>query len=321
MTGVSVSVVVCAYTEDRWDRICEALASVARQTVPAAQTILVVDHNEALLARAREAFAPEVEVLASSGTPGLSGARNTGVVAATGEVVAFLDDDAVAEPDWLAVLVRAYDDPLVLGTGGRAVPVWPDGGDRPHWLPGEFDWVVGCSYTGQPEAPADVRNFLGANMSFRRSAFELAGGFSDGIGRVGTRPVGCEETEFCIRLRQAEPRARLRYEPAAVVHHHVSAPRTRWSYFRSRCYAEGLSKALVSRMVGPQDGLASERAYVSSVLPRAVLRSVRDALRSRQPRRLALGANVLVGLVVTTTGYAVTRAGTRARPAVGPGRR
>lgn len=311
MSAGRVTVVVCAYTEERWDAICAALASVAAQDRPPAETVLVVDHNDALLSRARAAFEPGVHVVASTGTPGLSGARNTGVEVATGDVVAFLDDDAVAEPDWLARLCGPYEDPAVMGTGGRAVPVWPGGGRRPYWLPEEFDWVVGCSYTGQPQATTDVRNFLGANMSFRREAFRIAGGFSDTVGRVGTRPVGCEETEFCIRLRQRRPGTRLLYEPTAVVHHHVSAPRTRWRYFRSRCYSEGLSKALVSRMVGAQDGLSAERSYVSSVLPRAVVTALLEALRLRQPRRVVLAANVVIGLAATTTGYASTRARTR----------
>lgn len=305
--SLDVSVVVCAYTEDRWDHMSEALASVARQFAPALETILVVDHNDSLLTRARQAFEPAVRVVASDGGPGLSGARNTGIAAARGEVIVFLDDDARADPDWLGHLVAGYTDPTVWGTGGRALPVWPGDGARPGWMPREFDWVVGCSFTGQPDSPAYLRNMLGANMSFRRTAFDLVGGFSESVGRVGTRPVGCEETEFCIRLRQAEPGARLRYEPAAVVHHHVTGTRTTWGYFRSRCYAEGMSKAVVATLVGSQDALESERTYVSSVLPRAVAGSMRDALTRGDRQGWARAGAVVAGLAVTTTGYAVAR--------------
>jgi glucosyl-dolichyl phosphate glucuronosyltransferase len=87
-------------------------------------------------------------------------------------------------------------------------------------------------------------------MSFRREVFELVGGFTEWLGRLGARPLGCEETELAIRIRQRRPEARLLYDPAAVVHHHVPRQRARWRYFRSRCYAEGLSKAAVSRLVG-----------------------------------------------------------------------
>jgi glycosyltransferase involved in cell wall biosynthesis len=311
MSTLRTSVVVCAYTEDRWTQICAAVDSALRQDPPPDEVLLVVDHNDRLLDRSRESFAATVRVIPSTGSPGLSGARNTGVAAARGDVIIFLDDDAVARPDWLSLLLRGYDDPLVMGTGGRAVPVWPEGGGRPRWLPEEFDWVVGCSYAGEAAEVSDVRNFLGANMSFRREAFEVAGQFDASVGRVGTRPVGCEETEFCIRLRQLAPHARLQREPAAVVDHHVAAARTRWRYFRARCYAEGMSKAVVGRLVGDHDGLSSERAYVRSVLPRAVARSLAEAVRTRELQALLRAANVVAGLGFTTAGYVRTRVSTR----------
>src|SRR5207237_9460275 len=130
-------------------------------------------HNEELLAKAQAWRG--VQVIASSGPRGLSGARNTGVEAATGEIVVFLDDDARAEPDWLAALTAPFDDRLVLVTGGHAEAAWDAG--RPAWFPREFDWVVGCSYLGLPSRPAEVRNPIGCNMAFRRSAILEAGGF------------------------------------------------------------------------------------------------------------------------------------------------
>ncbi len=138
---------------------------------------------------------------------GLSGGRNTGVAIAKGDVVAFLDDDAVADPDWLKFLADSYADPAVIGVGGLILPNWRM--PRPSWFPREFDWVIGCTYRGMPETRGPVRNLLGGNASFRREAFELAGGFRNGIGRsAGSRPLGCEETEFCIRLSQRCPRSR-----------------------------------------------------------------------------------------------------------------
>jgi GT2 family glycosyltransferase len=291
-------VVVCAYTEDRWDDITDSLQSLRAQTVPPAQVLLVADHNDALAERARAAF-PDVDVLANSGPRGLSGARNTGVAAATGEVVAFLDDDAAAEPDWLELLLAPYADPLVAGVGGSARPRFDV--PPPGWLAEEFHWVIGCSYRGQPDHIAEVRNFIGANMSFRRPIFATAGPFTDGIGRVGTRPVGCEETEFCIRVRRAVPDARLLYVPGAAVRHRVTAGRLTARYYLNRCWSEGLSKALVARAVGSEAALASERTYATRTLPAAVLRALREG-------RAARAGAIVVGLAVTAVGYAWGRA-------------
>jgi GT2 family glycosyltransferase len=270
-----VSVVICCYTEDRWDDLVASVTSVAEQTVVPAELIVVADHNPALLQRATEAFTSDsVRVIGNDRTTGLSGARNTGFLAAKGEIVAFLDDDAAADPCWLAEMLAPYDDPDVGAVGGRAVPVWPDG-SAPPWLPAELYWIVGCAYTGQPVGPAEVRNIMGCAMSFRRDHLERLGGFAESVGRTAELPLGCEETELCIRLRQQVPGAKVILQPAATVRHRVSADRTRRRYVRQRSWAEGLSKAAVSRLVGAQDALSTERSYLRSVLPKAVLRELR----------------------------------------------
>jgi GT2 family glycosyltransferase len=299
--------VICAYTEKRWDDIVAAVGSVRAQDVRAAEVLVVVDHNPALLDRARRAFPRDVRVLPNAHRQGLSGARNTAIAAATGAVVVFLDDDAAARPGWLRALLAPYTDPDVVAVGGVARPRWPT--TRPALLPsggteadatGELDWIVGCTYTGQPTVQAEVRNLMGCNMSARREVFQSVGGFAEDMGRIGRNPLGCEETEFCIRLRQAYRRAgreaRIVFEPAAQVDHRVSDDRVRWSYLRRRSWSEGLSKAAVSRLVGSDDALSTERAYVARVLPRAVLRE----LRAWRP---ASAAAVVAALAWTTAGY------------------
>ena len=205
--SIRASVVVCVYTEKRLSQIRAALDSISRQTVPPWQVIVVVDHNPALYDLLAAEY-PDHEVISNKFERGLSGARNTGIEQAAGDVVVFLDDDARAQPQWLETLLASYDDASVLGVGGVVLPDWSSPG-RPAWLPEEFLWVVGCSYRGQPEVRAEVRNPIGANMSFRRSAFERAGFFNSSVGRtaLSSRPLGCEETEFSIRLRRLSPGA------------------------------------------------------------------------------------------------------------------
>jgi len=195
--------------------------------------------------------------------------------------------------------------------------------------------VVGCSYRGLPESRALVRNPFGGNMSFRRRVYSTCGGFRDGIGHVGTRPVGCEETEFCIRVRQNQPHSLVLYEPLARIAHRVPGTRTTWRYFRARCYAEGRSKAQVAHFVGARDGLATERDYTLPTLPLGVLRGMADAVQHRDASGLARAGAIVAGLALTTAGYLVGSASgaleyarqwmstnlARIRPAwVGPGR-
>ena len=133
------SVVVCAYTEKRWDDLVAAVGSLRAQTMAPDEVIVVVDHNPELLAR----VAAELPQVTSVGNPerrGLSGARNAGLAVATGDIVAFLDDDATAEPHWLALLVEGYQNPAVVGVGGSANPYGPAAG-----RPGFHESSIGSS--------------------------------------------------------------------------------------------------------------------------------------------------------------------------------
>lgn len=288
----TAAVVICAYTEARWDLTGKAVESVERQSHPPDEVVLVVDHNDTLLRRARAAW-PAHTVIANELEKGLSGARNTGVGATSAAVVAFLDDDATADPRWLEQLLSHFTDLGVGGAGGLVRPAWSD--RQPWWLPDEFLWVVGCSYRGLPESVARIRNPIGANMAFRRDLILATGGFTAGVGRVGALPVGCEETELSIRVRRLG--FEIVYDPTAVVDHVVPAERADFSYFIRRCFNEGRSKAAVSKLVGASDALESERHYVRRTLPSGALRSL---------SRGALGraAAIPAGLVATTLGYA-----------------
>jgi GT2 family glycosyltransferase len=301
-TSAGISVILCAYTCERIDDLVAAVASVQQQTLPPCEIIVVVDHNPALLAQAYEQL-PGVVVIENTEQQGLSGARNCGIAIASGEWIAFLDDDALATPDWLQSLIQGYIHPHVWGTGGPVLPLWS--GKAPAWFPEEFYWVVGCTYRGMAHTLQEIRNPIGANMSFRRELFRTAGGFRSEIGRVGKHPIGCEETEFCIRARQQFPGSIFLYCPQARVFHRVPKRRSTWRYFCVRCYCEGLSKAIVARYVGRQDALASERAYILRTLPLGVVRHVTDALLHRKLAGLLRALAIVVGLASTAMGYLV----------------
>jgi GT2 family glycosyltransferase len=305
----SVSVVICAYTTSRSSALLAAVNSIARQTHPARETIVVIDHNPALLEHAKQTM-PDVSVISNTGRRGLSAARNTGTSLARGEVIAFLDDDAVADPSWLAELARTYQDPNVIGAGGVARPRWA--GEAPRWLPREFYWTVGCSYRGLPTELAPIRNPIGASMSFRREVFARVGGFSCDIGRVGSTPLGCEETELSIRARRAFPRGVILHVPRAEVEHLVTSERTRFRYFCTRCWAEGLSKALVSQEVGSTRALASEWTYTLRTLPTGALSGLRDGARG-DPTGVLRTCAIVIGLLATLAGYLWGRPGSRRR--------
>lgn len=296
----TIAVVMCAYTDKRWDDVLAAYRSLLDQTMSADEIVVVVDHNPPLLARLAVEL-PAAQVIANSSTRGLSGARNTGVAASSAELVLFLDDDATPRADWIQQMTAPFDDESVVGVGGWAVPAWDEPG-RPAWFPETFLWVVGSSYEGQSRQPGDIRNPLGCAMAFRRTALKATEGFSDGIGRVGTHPLGCEETELSVRITRAIDGARIVGQPSAVVRHRVTEGRMTGRYFIRRCYWEGVSKAVVTSLVGAQAALSSERTYTTKVLPQAFSRGLAGLVRGdlSGPRQ---SVAIAAGLLATTVGY------------------
>jgi len=325
MPTIRVSVVICVFTMRRWDDMLDAIGSVRAQSLPAHELIVVVDHNDELLSRLTAHLAVgadsalPVKVVANEQARGLSGGKNTGVRHAAGDIVAFLDDDAVADSKWLKYFADSYSAPEVIGVGGLTLPNWDTG--RPAWFPREFDWVVGCNYLGMRASRQPVRNLLGGNASFRRSVFDQVGGFTVDVGRSASKlPLGCEETEFCIKIHQyfsrgvpggsppgpALSKATLLIDDRATIWHRVGRDRTTLRYFLTRCYAEGVSKAAVSRHVGSADGLSAERKQAFATLPAGIARNL-AALARGDLSGIGRAGAIVAGLVAATAGYAMGR--------------
>ncbi len=296
------AVIICAYSMERWSLLCRALEAAAAQARPAEDVIVVVDGNQELYDRASGCSHASRVVMNRYGG-GASGGRMTGADATDATVLVFLDDDAIPEPDWLAQLLRPYDDPAVLGTGGRLDAMWETA--RPGWLPPEYDWIVGCSFDGDHAEPVRIRNPIAANMSIRADVFAGLGGMALELGRsdVGGRVSGtAEETELAIRASRLQPDGIWIHAPLARARHHVPATRGTWGYFCGRCGLEGRSKAVLTRLTGAGSGLSSERSYVRSALPRAFAREVGAGLRGDADGWRRAGT-VVAGLALTTAAY------------------
>ncbi len=295
---LTISVVICAYTEDRWGLLGRAVASVQDQERRPVEIIVSVDHNEALLERCRQEWARESEgtavpvtVIANKYDGRLGSARNSAAEIARGDIVAFLDDDAWADPDWLARLVAPYGEDSVVAVGGAPTPEFE--GTRPAWFPVEFDWVFGCAYAGLPEHRAPVLRLIGANMSVRREALAEIGGFhSDNH----------DDMDMCHRLKHLHPDEQLVYEPEARVHHFVPVARTTWAYFWRRCFFVNRGKVEAFRRMEGAANLSADVGFARRALSRGVVRGLRQAIHG-DTSGMTRAAAIVAGVVLAGSGH------------------
>ena len=296
---MEVSVVICVHSEERYDDFRAAVESVLDQTHEPVEVVAVVDGNDAVCARVHEEFGDhgDVQIHCNETNRGLSYSRTRGVERASGEVVAFLDDDAVAREDWVEQLCRGYEDGA-LAVGGRMVPEWVDG--RPDHLPEEFSWLVGVTYEPRLEDWTEVRNTMGSNISFRQEVFEELGGFDEQVGLAGDANLQAEETEFCIRMGQAFDRGVL-YNPEAVVAHKVFDYRTEVPWLLRRAFWQGYSKRAVETL-GADRGDA-ERDFLGHLAFTAVPRRLRGLVGNPSAAALTQLCLLVALTVAVGVGY------------------
>ena len=299
-----ISVIIAAHTFDRCEELTQAVASAHGQQPPPYEVVVAVDNNPDLYEWVCKKL-PDVVAVDHRGRRGAGSTRNAGVRAAYGSILAFLDDDAIARPHWLANLTAPLVRENVVGVGGHVEPVWLGG--VPKWLPDEFLFVVGASYRGMPKTAAPIRNVWSENMAVRRADFWKVDGFREGFGKTGLESTACDDTDLCIRMAAATGGIWW-YEPSAQIGHIVPPRRGTPRFFLQRCYTEGKGKADMIAVLGSSQKLRDERRHATHTLPLGALRELWRAISHLEFAAVQRAAAIAAGLGAASLGYALRRA-------------
>jgi len=301
-----VSVVLCTHTLDRYHDLLDAVESVRKQTYDEIELVLVSDGSEAVTRQFERDFGDSKDIIitALEENRGLLKARNHGAKAATGDVIAFIDDDAIADPEWVSQLVSSYEQQDAIAVGGKMVPEWVAG--KPESLPEEFYWLVGVTHRGfgpdgDREAAGEVRNTFGSNISFQSDVFQELDGFDPAVGgRKGDANLQAEEPELGNRLRSEYGRG-VWYNPDAVVAHKVFEYRTEPAWLLDRAFWQGYSKRAMEVLLEESSGEESD--FLGALLGEYVPSRLFGLLRAPSREK---GAQLLLLFVLTAmvgTGY------------------
>jgi len=253
MKQAKISIITTSYTMDRLKDIIELLDSIQAQTYRNIETVFVAERSPELADSLRRYMAEKgyshMQVLYNDGEWGLSSARNLAIGQVKGDIIAFVDDDALLFPNWAEETEKTYaGDSSVIGVTGPILPLWEQ--ESMSWFPRELYWIFSCTYWDMAEK-TEVRNGYGTNISFRREAFDSGELFRTslgvkGRGQSGWLEPGAEEAELSLRVRRKTGK-RIIYNPQVRVKHKVYRYRLRTRFIAKRAYWEGHAKAMLNR--------------------------------------------------------------------------
>jgi glycosyltransferase involved in cell wall biosynthesis len=290
MTTPLISAAICTYNRSAY--LGAAIESVARQTLdPDLYEVVIVDNNstDATKQVVDSAVSQHADVhirYVTESVQGLSAARNRASAEARGQYIAYLDDDAHAEPAWLSATLNAFQNlkPAPACVGGRIYPDWEGG--IPGWVPTQFLSLY--SFLDHGDKPLCLndqpdRSYLnGANIAFRKAL--IAGGyaFSNALGRRGTNLLSGEETEVIHKL--IADGYWVYYVPNSIVWHTVLPDRQKRSYLIRRVFAEGATQVVLDMRQQrlPRDRLTRRVLYDGRLAIYWLLRSTGSLLLNRK---------------------------------------
>ncbi len=282
-----VSIIICTHQRERYDDLVEAIDSIKIQSYKNLEIVVVVDGNKELYQNLIENRIKVDKIKLNEENMGLSESRNRGIKEAKGEIIAFFDDDSVADENWLKELVRMYEGREAIAVGGKLIPKWL--AKKPEFLPEEYYWLIGATHKGFSEEVTEVRNTFGSNLSFKSDVIRSLDGFKGEMGVKGKGLLQGEETELCERMGERFGKGVI-YNPNAVVYHKVFPDRLKMRFFLRRAFWQGYSKGVMKEL---EYSLDEEGDFVKNVF-KGVLERVKSP-------SLAAISQILFLLILTST--------------------
>jgi glucosyl-dolichyl phosphate glucuronosyltransferase len=272
LANPSISAVIC--THNRYEFLTGSIASLLAQDTGREDLEIIVVDNSTDPKSARK-FGDEYAALDNfhyvyEPTPGLSNARNVGARLASAPIIAYIDDDAIASPQWARAILAAYDkfgkDAAVVG--GPVRPIWLK--PRPEWFKQEFEGFFSIVDRGNECRELLPEEWLaGCNISFRREILLSVGGFSINLGRGGALSLLSNEETRILDVIRANGK-KIIYAPGAVADHYVDATRTSPDWLKRRIAWQAVSDVLSKpEMSAEAADLVSNRFNLLSRLGRA----------------------------------------------------
>jgi GT2 family glycosyltransferase len=297
---VDVTTIICAYSLERYHHLLDTIESLVHQLHPVGEIIVVIDQNTTLYRQVASDAGVygwhNVKLKFNEELSGVSYARNVGIRESSGDIIAFIDDDAIADPKWVQAIVGSFaGDARVGAVTGLTVPRWESDGS---WLPEELYWMISCSYVTSATTYEVERSF-GMNMAVKRTVLDRVGLFDERLGLMGKKWLGGEDTELVWRVSKAG--FKILCNPDVKVFHAIPEKRLKIDALLKRAFAGGTSEGHMIKVARHRVSPKTRRQYLSTLLFEFFPAKLRDAIAHRS--RIALKQALLVGMVLVFWGF------------------
>jgi len=264
-----LSVIISAYSLDRYRDLTEVLDGLKKQKFGSFEKIVVIDENKELFNNINEYIKinkiDNIKTIFNPDNRGLSYSRNLGIENSTGSIIAFVDDDAIPFENWTKSIIKTFEEDKLIGAvTGDIIPLWEH--ESLSWFPRELHWMISCSYVMTPKIKQDFDRGFGTNMAFKREVFNKAGNFDTKFGINGKRWVGGDDTEMFLRVKKLG--MKTVFNPETCVQHKVYKHRVKTRNIIKRAFNGGYSVFLMKRKLDYQLSDSKEQGYLRYLLLR-----------------------------------------------------
>lgn len=264
---MKLSVVTSAYSIDRINDLKDLLDGLSNQTCKLFETIIVIDKNKELLERINEYIDKNsfknMHIIFNPENKGLSYNRNIGIKNSSGDIIAFIDDDAIPFDNWGKAIIETFEEDENIGAvTGEIIPLWEH--EEMSWFPKELHWMLSCSYVMTPTTKQEFERGFGTNMSFKREVFDRAGTFDTNLGINGKKWVGGEDTDMFLRVKKLG--MKIIFHPDVCVKHKVYKYRIETKNLIKRAFNGGYSVALMKNELEYELSQSTENSYLKHLM-------------------------------------------------------
>ncbi len=274
-----LSIVVSAFSMERYEDLVEIFNKLNDQICLNFELIIIIDENFNLYDKLKLNFKnynfENLFLIFNKNNYGLSYSRNLGIQKASGNAIAFLDDDAVPVPEWTQEIVKTFNDGKVMAATGDVIPLWED--PSMAWFPKELNWLISCSYIMTPSIYTEIDRGFGVNMVFRKDVFDEIGVFNTNLGISKGRWIGGEDTDMFLRVQ--DMKGLIIFNPNITVYHKIAKKRIYLINICKRAYNGGISVAALKSTRPYRMNKSTEYKYFFKLLYDFYPNSIIQALK------------------------------------------